>query len=139
MSKVTDFWNALHIVNRTGNNLTYSVTASGNKQLFSPSQDSRNVPDGHASDTYNVTIPANGETTVGCGILRNDDGYYYDQDTKVSFNGLGVLSFSGTTKVHSYDISQVAFWSGASNVNVPTGVVWNFNHSTDPVLTITIN
>jgi len=133
---VTDFWNALHIDNKTGRDLSYTVKADGNKQLFSVSGPNRNVPNRGCSDEYNIAIPANGSFTIGGGIYRNGD---FDQETHIEFVGLGKLNLSGTTQVHGGDISQVSFWSGASNVTAPTGVVWNFNNRTSPVLTLTIN
>jgi hypothetical protein len=136
MSGVTDFWNAMHIVNILGKSLPFEVKAEGNKQLFSPSQAARNVPDGHTSDTYFIEIPANGSIVIGAGIFRNDD---FDQETRVTFGSLGTLSFNQTEKVSGSDISQAVSWSGPQNVLVPTGVRWNFNKSTEPVLTITFS
>jgi hypothetical protein len=133
---VTDFWNAMHIVNQSGANIALSIKAVGYKQLFSPSGPMRNVPNNHTQDDYNIQIPANGTAVIGAGIYRNGS---FDQQTSVALGDLGTVNFSGTTEVHGSDISQVVFWSGASNVTVPTGTIWNFNNSTNPVLTVTIN
>ena len=133
---VTQFWNAMHVVNRTGTSMLLQVQAAGYKQLFSPSETSRNVPCRGAHDSYNINVPAYGSAVIGAGICRDGD---FDQSAEVNFVGLGMLRFTGTTPVHSEDISQVVFWYGSPNVTAPTGVMWNFNHQELAVLTVTIS
>jgi hypothetical protein len=135
---VTDFWNALHINNTTNTDQHFHIVAKGYKQLFSTDNGKRNVPDGHTDQEYDITIPANGSVTIGCGIFRNGS---FDQQTSIEFVNSGTLNFTGTTAVHGSDMSQVTFWYPAANPSgpsftVPTGTMWNFNNHTNPVLTI---
>jgi hypothetical protein len=135
---VTQFVNALNIVNNTGNDLSLPVQANGYKQLISPSWNARNVPNGPVSDGYTVHIPANSTVTLGVGIYRNGDP---DQSTQIVFSGAvsGKLAFFKSEFQNGMDINQHVSWEGASNVTAPTAGYWNFNSSSSVVATITIN
>jgi len=136
MSGVTDFWNAMQVVNNTGACICINVVANGYKQLLSPSQGMRNVPNAHTTDTYNLNVCAHSTTTLGCGIFRNSD---FDQSMELALTGYGTLRFNGTAQEHGDDFSQIVSWDGGGNVTTPNSVYWNFNSSTASVLTITIN
>jgi hypothetical protein len=136
MSGVTQFWNAMHIINNTDSVVSYNIQVNGYKQLFSTSQDKRNVPNAQTSDNFEVSIAPKSGMALGAGIFRNGS---FDQSTHVQIGSLGTLTFNGTATIHGEDISQAIQWSGAPNVNYSTSAIWNFNHPGDLVVTVTIN
>ncbi len=136
---VTQFVNALQIVNNTGSDLSIPVQANGYKQLFSPSWTARNVPDGPTSDGYTVNVAANGgAATIGAGIYRNGD---FDQSAFLVLSGpvTGRLTFDSSQAIDGSDILQNVSWSGATNVSASTVTVrWNFNNKDNQLVTLTI-
>ena len=133
---VTQFWNAMHIVNTTGTSLAIPVQADGYKQLFSPSSSMCNVPGGSTSDSYTLNVCAHSTVVLGAGIYRNDD---FDQSVTLNFQGYGVLIFDDSNAVNGSDIDQRVRWEGSDKVAAPTGCNWNFNHNGNLVVTLTIS